>query len=95
MVIERVLARLRAECLHGGRAEEFDALKSCLLGDAPAGGSAVVARQLSTTDGAVRVAVHRLRQRFREELRRDIAETVSSDREIDDELRYLVRALGH
>jgi RNA polymerase sigma-70 factor (ECF subfamily) len=90
-VIERVLARLRSEWSRAGRAEEFDALKSSLLFDAAPGHSAAVARQLSTTEGAVRTAVHRLRQRFREELRRDIAATVSSDREIDDELRYLVR----
>lgn len=92
-VIERVLLRLRLEWDGEGRGAEFDELKSCLLGEAPAGGYAAIAGRLGTTEGAVKTAVHRLRRKFQNELRRDIAETVSDPAEVDDEIRYLVRAL--
>lgn len=94
MVIERVLAHLRLEWETLGRGAEFDELKSCLLGQAPAGGYASIAEKLDTTEGAIKVAVHRLRRKFQAELRRDIAETVSDATDVDDEIRYLVRALG-
>lgn len=93
-VIERVLATLRREWEATGRGAEFDELKSCLLGSGPAGGYAAIATRLETTEGAVKTAVHRLRRRFQLALRRDIAETVSDAADIDDEIRYLVRALG-
>ena len=66
----------------------------CLLGAAPAGGYAATAEQLGMSEGAVKTAVHRLRRRFRSQLRTDIAETVSDASEIDEEIRYLIRALG-
>ena len=93
-VIDRVLAELRREWDASGRGAEFDELKASLLGTAPPGGYAGVARRLGTTEGAVKVAVHRLRRRFQSRLRQDIAETVSDASEIDDEIRYLVRALN-
>jgi len=93
-VIDRVLDRLRQEWDASGRVAEFDELKASLLGQSPPGGYAGVAGRLGTTEGAVKTAVHRLRRRFQAELRRDIAETVASPDEVDDEIRYLVRALG-
>ncbi len=93
-VIERVLAALLEEWTGKGRLEEFDALKACLLGETPPGGYAAVASVLNTSEGAVKVAVHRLRRRFQARLRHDIAETVSSQAEVDDEIRYLIRALN-
>jgi RNA polymerase sigma-70 factor (ECF subfamily) len=93
-VIERVLARLREQWQAEARGAEFDELKACLLGQAPAGGYAAIAGRLDTTEGAIKAAVHRLRRKFQDELRRDIAETVSDPAEVDDEIRYLVRALG-
>jgi RNA polymerase sigma-70 factor (ECF subfamily) len=93
-VIERVLARLRHDWDASGRAAEFDELKGSLLGTAPPGGYASVAQRLGTSEGAVKVAVHRLRRRFQSGLRQDIAETVSDASEIDDEIRYLIRALS-
>ncbi len=92
-VIERVLAHLRQEWEAESRAAEFDELKACLLGQAPPGGYAAIAGRLGTTEGAVKVAVHRLRRKFQAQLRQDIAETVSDAADIDDEIRYLVRAL--
>jgi RNA polymerase sigma-70 factor (ECF subfamily) len=94
IVIDRVLNELRREWETDGRAREFDELKSCLLGVNPSGGYAAVATRLGTSEGAVKAAVHRLRRRFQRALRTDIAETVSDPADVDDEIRYLVRALG-
>jgi len=93
-VIERALAELRKEWESASKAAEFEALKSCLLGDTPAGGYAAVAKEISSTEGAVRVAVHRLRRKFQKRLREEIAETVADPSEVDDEIRYLLRALN-
>jgi DNA-directed RNA polymerase specialized sigma24 family protein len=93
-VIDRVLGQLRDEWAEGGRAAEFDMLKACLLGQAPVGGYAAVAVSLATTEGAVKAAVHRLRRRFQEQLRRHIAHTVVDPDDVDDEIRYLIRALA-
>jgi len=92
-VIDRVLADLRREAGDAGRLDEFDRLKACLLGGTPSGGYRAVAQELGTTEGAVKVAVHRLRRRFQAALRRHIAGTVLDPGEIDDEIRYLIRAL--
>jgi RNA polymerase sigma-70 factor (ECF subfamily) len=93
-VIDRVLAHLRLEWEANHQVAEFDELKACLLGDAPAGGYAAVAERLNSTEGAVRVAVHRLRRRFRKKLQQEIGETVSDSADVDDEIRYLLRALN-
>ena len=92
-VIDRVLGSLQQEWIDGGHAAEFDELKESLLGQAPPGGYAAAAERLGTTEGAVKVAVHRLRRAFQSRLRRDIAQTVSDPADVDDEIRYLVRAL--
>lgn len=92
-VIERVLARLRGEWAEGGRGAEFDELKACLLGEGPPGGYGAIAARLGTTEGAVKTAVHRLRRRFQSQLRQDIGETVSDPADVEDEIRYLIRAL--
>lgn len=93
-VIDRVLNELRRQWETDGRAAEFDELKSCLLGVNPSGGYATIAARLGTSEGAVKTAVHRLRRKFQDALRKDIAETVSDPEDVDDEIRYLVRALG-
>ena len=93
-VVDRVLSELRREWEADGRAAEFDELKSCLLGVNPSGGYSALAARLDTSEGAVKAAVHRLRRKFQSSLRKDIAETVSDPDDVDDEIRYLVRALG-
>lgn len=92
-VIERVLGHLRQEWEANSRGAEFDELKACLLGQTPVGGYAAIAERLATSEGAVKAAVHRLRRKFQAQLRHDIAQTVSDDADIDDEIRYLIRAL--
>jgi RNA polymerase sigma-70 factor (ECF subfamily) len=93
-VLERVLATVQAKWQRSGRGAEFEILKTSLLGERPPGGYAAAARQLGTTEGAVKVAVHRLRKAFRAELKAAIAETVSDPADVDEELKYLERALG-
>lgn len=92
-VMERVLGQLRREWEAGGRAAEFDALKGSLLGSPPEGGYAALAAALGSTEGAVKTAVHRLRRKFQEELRREVGDTVSDPSEVAGEIRYLIRAL--
>ena len=94
MIIERVLERLRDAWRAEDRGREFEALKACLLGEGPDGGYAAVASALGTSEGALKVAVHRLRRRFQTELKRDIGETVADPADVDDEIRYLIRALN-
>jgi RNA polymerase sigma-70 factor (ECF subfamily) len=93
-VVERLLADLRAEWSADGRAAEFDELKACLLGHAPAGGYAAVAIRLGTTESAIKAAVHRLRRRFQSLLRERVAETVADEQDVDDEIRHLIQALS-
>jgi RNA polymerase sigma factor (sigma-70 family) len=93
-VLEQVLARLHIEYLawHGDQAT-FDALKPFLAAGRQPGGYAALAAALGTTEGAVKVAVHRLRRRYRQLLRDEIAHTVATPEEIDDEIRYLLACL--
>jgi RNA polymerase sigma factor (sigma-70 family) len=92
-VIERVIARLRAVSEAAGRGAEFRVIKASLLGEGPPGGYAAAAERLGMSEGAVRVAVHRLRRKFQRELRAAIAETVADPADVDAELKYLERAL--
>jgi len=89
--IDRALEKLQAESETGGKRELFEALKGSLTGEEPPRGE--TAARLGMTEGAVKVAVHRLRKRYRELLRAEIAETVSDPSDIDDEMRHLVAAL--
>jgi RNA polymerase sigma-70 factor (ECF subfamily) len=92
--LERVLARLRAEFVTGKEPAHFERLKGFLLGGEADLPYAVVAKELAITEGALKVAVHRLRKRYRAVLRAEIAETVSDPGEIDGEIRYLANALA-
>lgn len=89
--ITRAMEKLRADSESSGKRELFQALQASLTGDEPA--RSETAARLGMTEGAVKVAVHRLRQRYRELLRAEIAETVSDPSDIDDEMRHLVAAL--
>ena len=93
-LLDGVFEALRAEYEATGKAAVFDRLKEFLTAGKDAGTHADVARQLGTSAGAVKVAVHRLRGRYREELRRRVADTVGSDQEVEDEIRYLLKTLG-
>lgn len=89
--IAHAMDKLRAESRARGKGELFEALKGSLTGDEPA--RSKTAAQLGMTEGAVKTAVHRLRQRFGEILRAEIAETVADQTEVDVEMRHLMAAL--
>lgn len=91
-VLDRVMERLRDEFERQGRPEHFDRLKVFLLGrsDAP---YAALALELNTSEGALKVAIHRLRKRYRELFRQEIADTVADPAEVESELRFLAAAL--
>jgi len=92
-VLDRALVRLRREAATLGKTREFDLLKDALVGDLPYGSYTAIGQALGLSDGAVKVAVHRLRRRFQRVLRQEIAQTVAQDADVDDEIRYLVKAL--
>jgi RNA polymerase sigma-70 factor (ECF subfamily) len=72
----------------------FAALKPCLVGDRSKQPYAELASRLGMSESAVKVAVHRLRQRYRELLRTEIGRTVASEQEVDEEMRYLLEVLS-
>jgi RNA polymerase sigma-70 factor (ECF subfamily) len=72
----------------------FEKLKPSLAGSRETQPYAELAKDLGMTEGSVKVAVHRFRQQYRELLRREIASTVSTAAEVDDEIRYLFSVLG-
>jgi RNA polymerase sigma-70 factor (ECF subfamily) len=93
-LLERVLARLRAEWRAAGKVVEFERLKPCLAGDSPRVSYLELGRTLAMSEGAVKVTVHRLRRRYRQLLREEIADTVLTEDRIDEEIRHLFRVLS-
>jgi RNA polymerase sigma factor (sigma-70 family) len=94
-LLERVLSELRQEHVADGKSDLFEALKPALMGERSAAPYAQVAPKFHTTEGAIKVVVHRMRQRYRELLREAIAHTVAGPAEIEDELRHLFAAVSH
>ena len=92
-VLEQVTRRLQLEMAGGGKAELFDGLKDFLGGEVGVT-YAEAAMRLGTSEGALRVAVHRLRRRYREILREEIADTVADAEQIEEEIRHLFLSLG-
>ena len=90
--ISSALQELRNEMAIAGKSEQFDALKGSLTGEDETPREEIAAR-LDMSEGAVKVAVHRLRRRYGKLLRAAIAETVSNEVDLDDEMRYLVAVL--
>jgi RNA polymerase sigma-70 factor (ECF subfamily) len=93
ILLDRTLAALRAEFEQSGKLDLFERLKVFVWGEKNALSYAAMATQLGMTEGAVKVAVHRLRQRYGELLRAEVAQTVSTPAEVKEELRYLVSVI--
>jgi RNA polymerase sigma factor (sigma-70 family) len=93
-VLERALDSLRIECRANGREAFFDAVHGSLTGDGDTGPYRQIADRFGMTQSAVGVSVHRLRLRYRDLVRAEVAETVESEPAVDDELRHLLSALG-
>lgn len=90
ILLEHALEALRGEFDRAGKRELFERLKVYVWGEKSALTHAAMADQLGMTEGAVKVAVHRLRQRYGELLRAEVALTVTTPVEAEEELRYLV-----
>ena len=93
-LLARALTRLRQEYEVDGRGADFACLKNYLTADRGAIPYSEIARELGASEGASRVAVHRLRKRYREVFRETVADTVSSADEVDTEVRYVIEVLA-
>ena len=92
-LLDRVFARLRDESDRAGKQEAFNCLKVYLTGAAGTPRYREAAAELGMTEAAVKVAVHRLRRRYRDLVREEIAQTVAGPEEVDEELRHLFAAV--
>lgn len=92
-LLNQVLLRLEQEYARRGKQAAFEALRHSLDGQSSDMAHAQVAGQLGISEGAVRVMVHRLRQRYRQLLRDQIMLTLDDDQQVDDEIRYLLQCL--
>lgn len=93
-VVEHGLAALKAESEAAGQGAQFATLAPWLTPTGNPGAQCEAAAQLGVSEGAVKVAIHRLRHRFREIVRAEIGRTLHDDADIADEMRHLTRALG-
>ncbi len=93
-LLESVLQRLSGEYEASGRGELFNELRFAITGDRNAVPYTTIATRLGMTQEAVRVAVHRLRQRYRQILRQEVGQTVENASEVADELAALRRILS-
>jgi RNA polymerase sigma-70 factor (ECF subfamily) len=93
-LLDQTLARLREEFLAAGKGQLFEALKGALTGERSALPYSQLAEELGLSEGAVKVAVHRLRRRYGELLREEIARTLDDPGQVEEEIRDLFAALG-
>jgi RNA polymerase sigma-70 factor (ECF subfamily) len=93
-IVEQVLARLRQEYQTGSKLQVLEELRSMLIGRSDPGFIEAAAARLGMNEGAVKVALHRLRRRFGDHLRAEIAKTVASPDQVDEESRYLFSAIS-
>ena len=92
-LLEQALFRLRDESAAAGKAELFERLRRFVAGDSDATWGEAAA-ELGLSEGAMKIAVHRLRARYRALLRDEIAHTVADPTEIEAEVRYLMRVIS-
>ena len=93
-LLESVLGRVREDYVRNGKGTLFHTLEPCLIGSREMQPYAALASALGMTEGAVKMAVCRLRERYRECLKAEIAHTVASAAEVDEELRHLLRVMA-
>ena len=93
-LLDRTMTRLHDEYVATGRAKLFELLRGCLAKDESALPYAEIAARLNLTEAAVKMAVQRLRARYREILRAEIAETVASEDGVEEEIRHLFSTFG-
>jgi RNA polymerase sigma factor (sigma-70 family) len=93
-VLKEALKTLERECVETGKGNLFREVKQLLSGKCEGESYATICQRLSMTESAVRVAVHRLRQRYGQLLRAEVSQTLGSNEEVEEELRCLMRALS-
>lgn len=93
-VLDQAMTRLEAAVAKSGEQRQFYRLRPFLIGEGSSLSYKEVAAELGTSEGAIKVAVHRLRRRFRELLKAEIAQTVASEEEIEAEIRELITSLA-
>jgi RNA polymerase sigma-70 factor (ECF subfamily) len=94
-LLAKVIERLQQECAADGKARLFDQLKMFLMAGKGESAQSDVAKTLGMEEGAVRVAIHRLRKRYRVLLRDEIAQTLADESQVDEEMRALFGAFGN
>ncbi len=92
-VLDQVFLRLRGESDESGKKQQFELMKPFLVGAEDRIPYKDLASELNTTEGGLKVAIHRLRRRFREILRDEISQTVVHAGEVQEEIRYLISVL--
>lgn len=92
-LLERSLRRLGDELGREGKAHQFEVLKPSLLGAAPTLPQGALAAQLGLNESALKVTVHRLRKRFRDTVKAEIAETLNDPGQVEEEMQHLLAAL--
>ena len=93
-LLDLVLSRLRNEYAADGKTAQFDLLRHFIGGHRSESSYAEVARDLDMNEGAAKVAAHRLRRRYRDLLRKELAQTVADPADVDDEISWLFKAIG-
>jgi RNA polymerase sigma factor (sigma-70 family) len=94
VLLDLTLNKLQSEFAAAGRSADYANLKSCLMAEHGAIDYAAIAQQLGVNAGAARVAVHRLRKRFRQLFREEISRTLADGTDLEGELRHLAAALA-
>lgn len=92
-LLDTVLARLKEDFSTAEQRNLFEALKASVWGEPPEGGYQELGVQLGMSEGALKVAAHRMRHRYRELLRAEVSSTVANSGEVDEELRHLASVL--
>jgi RNA polymerase sigma-70 factor (ECF subfamily) len=93
-VVERALRRLREECESRGRRRLFDLINGYLIADRADISYSNIAQKLGVAESEVKRLLHRMRQRYRDLLRDEVAQTVERSDDVDEEIRYLCVALA-
>jgi RNA polymerase sigma-70 factor (ECF subfamily) len=93
-LLDRTFLRLNSDAVKAGTANQFDCLKGFLTGEESGIPYSQLAANMGTTEGALKVAIHRLRRRFREVLHEEISHTVSHPDQIRDEIRFLTAVVS-
>jgi hypothetical protein len=93
-LLEQVLAALRHEYAEAGNSRVFEELAELLWGKDTSTSYALIGERLGMSEGTARWAMHRLRERYRERLRAEVAQTVADPMEVEEELRHLITVVG-